>query len=185
MLIKKKSISKDIIKNLGLNRVEEQVFYKNNICKVKDYLRGSADVLYNVRDMREAGGGNFLYGLTPGQVINEVVKYEKFTLFECLQELDKNNLILQGEIFLTDDCKLWASLSSIKGLSNRKAMENPEFTLDLDLLYDRIPKIRGLDKIMDYIFINYIFNVVVEFSLYDVPVGINKENVLIWELRNY
>jgi len=30
-----------------------------------------------------------------------------------------------------------------------------------------------------------LFGIIVEFSLSEIPVGVNKENLIIWELRNY
>ena len=79
-----------------------------------------------------------------------------------------------------------ASLSDIKGISNRIAMLDPKYNIyDYDLKERRDPTIRGISTVIDYISANGLIGMVVEFSLFDIPVGINKENIIIWELRNY
>jgi hypothetical protein len=40
-------------------------------------------------------------------------------------------------------------------------------------------------KILEFISEYELFDVVVEFTYYDIPVGRNREPLLIWEIRNY
>ena len=41
-----------------------------------------------------------------------------------------------------------------------------------------------MDIIIDYILLNKLTNIIVEFTVFNCKVGKNNENVVIWELRN-
>lgn len=64
-------------------------------------------------------------------------------------------------------------------------MKSPHWTLNPNDLIKKKYSIAGLNKVIDYICCHELFNVIVEFSMYDVPVGVNQENLIIWEIRNY
>ncbi len=112
-------------------------------------------------------------------------KYKRYAVYESLAIAD-DRLILQGDIEIDRDFIMRASLSDIKGISNRIAMEKPVYNIyNYDLKEKRDPPISGLSKVIDYISQNSLIDMVVEFSLFEIPVGINQENIIIWELRNY
>jgi len=67
----------------------------------------------------------------------------------------------------------------------RTATDNPKYNISINLLEEKDPKIRGISKVIDYLFHNELFGVIVEFTLFDCPVGCNNEEIVIWELRNY
>ena len=52
-------------------------------------------------------------------------------------------------------------------------------TIEDNKLWD----IPGFSKIMRYITEHELYDVIVEFSVYDCKIGVNKENVVISELR--
>lgn len=161
----------------------EGVFSKDSLNELKTFLKQYKYPYYNIRD-KSKSMGDFLYKITEEEVIKNSYKYDKFSVYESLAEADKN-LILQGDIFISKDFELCASLSDVKGISNRVAMQEPKYHIRTDLKENREPYIYGLKKVIDYVITNCLFDVYVEFSLFDIPVGINKENILIWELRNY
>ena len=79
-----------------------------------------------------------------------------------------------------------ASLSDIKNISNREAMQMPKYNIwNHNLAEDKDPNIRGFNEVVDYIISKELLGMVVEFSLFEIPVGVNKERIIIWELRNY
>jgi len=57
--------------------------------------------------------------------------------------------------------------------------------LSIDLKERREPSIPGLTEAIDFIVKHELFNIYVEISVFEIPVGIKRENIIIWELRNY
>jgi len=195
MFVKNKIESDSLIQKLNLNRIIENYFKKNEIEKLKHFLIQNPCSYYNIRD-KSSPMGRFLYKLTPDEVLAQAEKYDFFSVCESLAEADKT-LVLQGEILITEDYKIIASLSDIKGISNRQAMQSPEYRFEAEMIYNpylkkeekpwsKIPDVRGLNTVIDYLFPYELIGVIVEFSLFDIPVGTKKENIIIWELRtNY
>lgn len=183
MLVMCKEQSDFIMEKFNLNRMAEAIFYRGQGEKVKKFLEDNRFKHYNLRD-KSTPGGKFFYKLTAEQVLEVTHSYPKFSVYESLAQAD-NFMVLQGEISISEQFEILASLDDRKGISNRDAMQNPHWTLNPNYLFKRKYSIPGLDKVIDYICCNELFDVIVEFSMYDVPVGVNQENLLIWELRSY
>lgn len=185
-MILNKTESDRLIKEKGLNRIEEGHFKgsSNTLDEdVLEYLDRTRYKYYNIRD-KSYSNGMFRYKLTRDEIIAIDKNYDKFAIYESLAEAD-DRLILQGEIEINKDFELWASLSDVKNIPNRIAMKEPKFILEIDLKESKEPNIRGLKGVIDYIISKELIGMVVEFSLFEIPVGINRENIIIWELRNY
>jgi len=183
MNIKNKAESENMIRRMGLNRVYKDVYSHKDLSKLRIFLDKNKDKLFSLGDMLNAMG-DFRYSLTARQVWELSVNYEKFSLYESLHIADKN-LIIQGEISLSSKFNLLASLDDTKSISNREAMKNPKYNLKLDLKEVREPSIKGLTKVIDFMVEHMLFGVIMEFTLFSEPVGTNKEEIIVWELRNY
>ena len=183
-MIKSKAQSDCELRKRKLNRMAESVFDKENIHELKSYLETTGCKYYNIRD-KGTSMGKFLYKITAEEVLKHSSQYEKFSVYESLAAADET-LMLQGEVFISKDFVLTASLSDIKGISNREAMKEPVYQVyDLDLKERREPSVPGLSKVIDYIAEHELIDMVVEFSMFGISVGTQKENLIIWELRNY
>ena len=183
MRILSKQQSDYTIKKLNLNRVDERILHSNQMDELKKYLSESKSTYFNIRD-KSTSMGTFLYKLTKEEIIKESVSYDKYSVYESFYEADKG-LVLQGEILIDKKFQLTATLDDKLNISNREAMKYPKYRITADLLNDRDPNIRGLTKVLDYIIVNELFDSVVEFTLFSQPVGTNKEEIIIWEIRNY
>jgi hypothetical protein len=183
--IKNKQQSRETIKRLGLNYVPFITIRKGEYEKAWQFLIDSPMNYYSVREINNSGGGAFSDNMLVGlDVIALTSILDEFELFPSLLVLDRENLILQGELQLAQDMSILGSLSNIKGISNRKAMANPTYNLSVPSS-QTIPRIPGLDKVIEYMLRYELIGPVVEFTLYDQPVGVNSEPIVIWELRNY
>ena len=195
MSVNNKAKSDYLIKKLDLNRMLEGRFKGYETEKLKQFLEENPFPYYNIRD-KGASMGRFLYKLTPDEVLKYAPQYESFAVYESLAEADKK-LVLQGDILITKDFTIIASLSDEKGISNRQAMNNPKYKIHADMIYkpyfnigeeqlwQRLPNVRGLNTLIDYICSHELIGMVVELSLFEIPVGIKKENIIVWEVRNY
>lgn len=181
--IQSKKESDRIIEKLAVNKMLEGIFTTETLDQLPIFLNEHQYPFYNIRDKSESAG-KFLYKKTASEILTEAPKYSKFSVYESLAEADEK-LILQGDIQIDSKFNLLASLSDIKLISNRKAMHNPVYNLKLDLKQKREPYINGLTYVIDYIVEHGLLDCIVEFSLFDIKVGVNNENIIIWEMRNY
>ena len=182
MIRNKKESDEEIIR-LGLNSAVEEVFDKSNLDKLDSFLNENPYPFYNIRD-KSKSSGQFLYKLTREEVLLHCKEYDRFSVYESLCAADEN-LILQGDIFISDKFKMLASLDDRKGIPLREATKHPKYSLEIDLKDQREPSIDGLAEAINYVTKHQLFNVYVELTVYAVSVGIKKENILVWELRNY
>lgn len=185
MKISNKSESDAAIKRLALNHIYEYII-DNSIFDLMTWYdkHRNSDKFFNIRD-KSKNGGKFLYKLTPSEVLGNIPNKGVFSIYESLWQADQK-LILQGDIQLTKDFRLTASLDDRLGISNRIAMQNPHWSYwNHDLLTRPDPNIRGFKDIIAYICQHELFDVIVEFSLYEIPIGMYNEPIIIWELRNY
>lgn len=182
--IKSKDKSDKLIKKFNLNRLSKKVFNKNEIEKIKKFINENNYKFYSIRSNIKSSG-KFYYKVKSEDIFNKIKEFETFTLSESLVDADTNNLILQGDIQIFDDWTCIASLSNERGKSNREVENSPQYKLYFNIIDDYEPNIKGLKEIIDYYVTYELFNFVLEFTLYDIPVGINKENILVWEIRDY
>lgn len=184
-MIKNKQESDYEIKRRGLNKMLDHIFTEESTeNELKNFLDNNKHDFYNIRD-KSVSSGKFLYKLTRNEIIRESKNYKKYSVYESLALAD-DKLILQGDIEISNDFIMRASLSNIKNISNRIAMQQPVYNLyNYDLKEKREPSIKGLKQIIDYISDKELINMIVEFSLFEINVGINNESIIIWELRNY
>ena len=178
MRINNKLESDCMIKKLNLNRMLEGMFRRGEEEKLAQFLKENPFPYYNIRN-KSVAMGQFLYKLTPSEVMEHSREYDCFSVYESLAEADKK-LILQGDILIDRNFSITASLSDVKGISNRQAMQNPVYKLNMDLVYNpyikfgedkfwqRLPNIQGLDTLIDFICTNGLIDVVVELSMFDI-----------------
>ena len=113
-------------------------------------------------------------------------KFEEEVTISVSYNEFKEDLIIVGDIkvhkgFSGDTVDLTARTDS--EATHRNIYENPEYNLHASLEEDRVWKIPGFSKIMRYISDHELYDVIVEFAVYDCKLGINKDNVVITELR--
>ncbi|MBR1987944.1 MAG: hypothetical protein IKA36_02775 [Clostridia bacterium] len=93
------------------------------------------------------------------------------------------NIVLLGEICLTKDGVTIVG-SNHKDAHHRnvyqKAIINCKTTLDDDKIWD----VLGVEELIAYVAGHNLYDVIVEFVVYDKPVGVNNQKVLIVELRS-
>jgi len=182
-MIKNKTESDYEIKKRGLNRIVEEIFQKGDVKGISRFLEENPYPYYNIRD-KSRSRGQFLYKLTKNEVLLQCDNYDKFSVYESLCDADER-LVLQGDIFINNKFEIMASLDDRKNIPLRIATNDPKYRISLDLKERREPSIPGLTEMIDYLISHELFNVYVELTMFEIPVGINEEKILVWELRNY
>jgi hypothetical protein len=126
MQIKNKSESDLMIKKLGLNKMLEGIFTNYQQNELINFLNQHQFLYYNIRD-KSKSMGEFLYKLTAKEVIEKSINYERFSVYESLADADENYMILQGDIQIDNEWNILASLDKRRCISNRMAMQQPEY----------------------------------------------------------
>ena len=93
------------------------------------------------------------------------------------------NQLCVGEVLIKSNLDVSITISNNKSFSARDAVRLPDFNMITNIYDKQLKNIEGLNYVIDYIFSHNLFDVIVEFSSFDIKVGLNKENVIIYELR--
>lgn len=184
MIIKNKLESIKYINNLNLNKFPEQLFTQNEETKIKEFLKTYPAPYYAIRD-KSSPSGIFKLKVESNKVLKETKNYKLFTINVSSINYAKNQLLV-GEIEILSSNEVYATLSLNSKYSVRDALSNPDFNLKTDI-YDKIlNQIPEFNYLYEYILNNNLFDVIIEFSLFNKEVGLKKERVIIYELRtNY
>ena len=169
------------IKELNLNRFPEKVFKKSNLNEVEDFIKQYRANYYAIRDKSKAGGV-FKLKVEPKDILNEISGYDIFSINVSSYNYIQNQLLV-GEIMIADT-KVNAILSTNSAYSVRDAIKNPDFNLTTDI-YDNktLNKIPHFNDVFKYIIKNNLQNMIIEFAYFNIPVGINNENIVVYEIR--
>lgn len=183
MIIGNKLESINEINELNLNKFPEQLFSINEENEVEKFLDSYPADFYAIRDKSKAGG-TFKLKVAREDVLNEIKGYSLFTINVSSANYVDNQLLV-GEIeFLSND-EVYATLSIDPTASVRDALSNSSFNFKTNIFDKRLNDIPYFDYIYKYISDNNLYDVVVEFALFDKGVGIKDEKIIVYELRTH
>lgn len=173
-----------MIKELGLNKLNEEIFNKNEYDKVVKFIENNPCEYYAIRDKSKAGG-MFKLKVKAADVLEEIKDYQLFTINVSSANY-RDNQLLVGEIQILKNGEVYAILSTNQDYSVRDAIRDPEFNIKTDIFDDvTLKKIPYFDYMFEYIVSNKLEDIIVEFSLFDIDVGINSERVVVYEVRTH
>jgi len=190
LVVRNKIESDRIIRDLGVNYspfclVYNQKEAEKAIAKIKE--------LIGIREKR-AGGGHLITGLTVPQAFS-FVNSKNMVAYPCSIYHDmretEDHLRYQGEIQLHPDGTMCGIYNTTPGIKNREACIRSEAVrfgtyYQSPAILDEVSwDWRPVRDIVDYCCDYDLIGPVIEYSLYDVPVGWKNEFVVIWEIRNY
>jgi len=181
MKITNKLESYEKINELGLNRFPEQIFKIGETKKVRKFINAHPAEYYAIRDKSKAGG-IFKLKVKAEDVEKEITGYDIFSINVSSYNYLENQ-ILVGEILLSENT-ISGILSTNKTYSVRDAIKDPTFNFKTNIFdNDTLNKIPNFDNLYKYIVTNKLQNVIIEFAYFNKPVGINNENIIVYELR--
>lgn len=183
MKIYNKIESIEKIKELKLNRFQEELFRKNEQEKVIDFLKATKAKYYAIRDKSKANG-IFKLKVEFEKVLEEIKEYDIFTLNVSSANYTDNQLLV-GEVEFFSNNNVYITLTDDKEASVRDALRKPVYNLKTDIFDKKLNEIPHFDEIYDYISKNELFDVIVELAVFNIPVGINNERIIIYELRTH
>ena len=180
---KKDSVAK--MKELGLNYFPLEVFGVKDLNGIKKFMEENPAKEYVMRSANKAKG-DFCF------VANFEEACEKLSMFEddvtvCVSYNEyKEDIILVGDIIVhksygSESIDITARTDT--EATHRNIYEKTEYNLHVSIEDDKFWDIPGISKIMRYISDHELYNVIVEFAVYSSRIGVEKENVVISEIR--
>ena len=181
MKINSKKHSSDVIKKLNLNRVPELIcsFYEPGI--INDFCNKYIAKKYVLRDL-ESPSGKYFICKSKEECVACAKEYSgAFSLAVSCFAYD--NIALLGEILLTKESVTIVG-GNAKGINHRTVYQNAIINTKTTLDDDKIWDVEGVEELIKYIVEHNLYDVIVEYVVYESPVGLNNEKVLIVELRS-
>lgn len=173
------------MKELRLNYMPLDFFAVDDKEGIKRFFGKYDAEEYILRDTSKAKG-QYFYVKTFEEAEGLLKKFKDEVTVGVSYRPFAEDQVLVGDIKVTrnafgDSVDITARTDS--AATQRNIYEEPEYNLHASLEEDRVWQIPGFSKIMSYISEHELYNVIIEFIVYDCKVGINRENVLICEIR--
>lgn len=180
---KKDSIMK--MQEMNLNTMPCDVFLASDREGIKNFFDKFEGEEYILRSTDKAQG-EFFFVKNFQEAEEKLDRFENNVTVALSFRPYNEDIVLIGDVrvskkFGNESVDITATTKSDG--THRGVYENPEFNMHASLEEDRVWKIPGFSKLMRYISEHELYDVIVEFAVYDIKVGKNRENVLISELR--
>ena len=182
MQINNKLESIKYIKDKKLNQFPEKLFHSGDDSKIINFLSNYPAKYYAIRSKEKVKCLNNDYKVAKEEVLQKAKQFDLFTINVSSYNYT-DNLLLIGDIMIGSNKAVWLIASTNKNYTGRMAEENPDFNISTDIFDKKLNDIPGFDLIYDYIINNELTDIIVEFAIYNIPVGINNENVIVFEVR--
>ncbi len=180
---KKDSIVK--MKELRLNYFPLDVFQISDEDGIENFINSFPAEEYVLRSANKAKG-DFFFVKNFDEAKEKLKFFEEDVTISVSYNPYKEDIVLVGDIIIHKD--FYSQTVDITArddieATHRNIYENPKYNLHTSIEDDKLWKIPGISKLMRYITDNELYNVIIEFSVYDCKIGVNKDNVVISELR--
>ncbi len=180
-----KKESSRLISELSLNQFPIIHLESFDAKRINAFLEKYPADYYAVRDLSKSNSKKFNLKVPKCDIIEYTKSMTRFSINVSSYNYT-NNQLCTGELRIGSDDSMSVTISNNKSFSARDAVYNPDYNFVSDIYDPRLKLIDGLSSIINYIYIHSLFDIIVEFSVFDTNVGINSEDVVIYELRtNY
>ena len=186
MIIRNKKESIEKIKELGLNTFVAEVIETENLEKIKKFFDENPAPEYVLRDPEKASG-KFFFVKSLEECKAKLENYESKVTICVSYNGYKDDLVLLGDIIVKNEFGndvVDITARSDRDATHRNVYEKPEFNYHTNLEDERLWNIPGFTKLMRYISEHELYDVIVEFAVFDCPVGNKREQVAVCELRS-
>ena len=181
MDIYSKRHSSELIEKLNLNRVPEILLKKYDEKQISEFCDRYQEPVYILRDL-DSPNGMFFVCRSKIECLENAKNYPgQFSL--AVSYSSYTGKVLLGDIMISNN-RVVIGARNDSASHHRNIYENPCINLSTDWDDKRLWKVDGVEQAFNYLLNKNIFDVVVEFVVYDKKVGVNQDNVLIVELRS-
>ena len=180
---KKDSIAK--IKQMGLNSFPQEVFEVGDLKGIKKFVDKYPNESFIMRSANKAKG-DFFFVDNYDEAIEKLSHFEEEVTISVSMTPYKEDIVLLGDIVVKRDGGseiVDMTARDDENATHRNIYQNPKYNFHTSIEDDRLWDISGFGKLIRYIADHELYNMIIEFVVYDCKVGINKENVVICEIR--
>lgn len=178
-----KEESRELIKKLGLNTVPEIFVNKNRLDKIQSFFTENKSDLYVIRHANKTNA-HYAYVNSYEEYLQVKDDFLDDVIVAVSINAYKNKLLL-GAIQVDNDL-IRICATTNENLDHRTMYNgSAEFNLKTDICDKKLNEIPQIDFLLLYVRKHNLYGLTIEFTIYDRPVGSNKEIILINELRNY
>lgn len=170
------------INELKLNRFPEELFSNSEEQKVRKFLEKYPAKYYAIRSKEIVGCKNNNFKVLKEEIFSEMKKFNLFSINVSSYNYT-SNLILIGDIKIGSNNEVWFIGSTNPNFTGKMAEKHPDFNYSTDIFDKRLNLIPSFDQIYKYIAEYNLIDVIVEFAIYNRPVGINNEPIIVFEIR--
>ena len=173
------------IKELGLNHFPVEIFSVTDKAGIKKFFDKYKAEEYVLRNPSRAKA-KFYFVKSFEEAEKLLPKFKTEVTVVVSYRPYKENIVLMGDIKISRNYGAGTvdlTARSDSEATQRNIYEEPEYNLHASLDEDRVWKICGFDKIARYISDHELYDVIVEFGVYSCKLGVNKENIVITEIR--
>ncbi|MGD9900924.1 MAG: hypothetical protein AB7S44_00080 [Spirochaetales bacterium] len=171
------------IKELDLNIFAEAIFHKFDTQKILEFAEQNPCKYYCVRSKSASNSKKTNIYVLKEELVDYCSDMDVFSINVSSSNYIDNQT-LSGEIMITSDMQISYSVSS-KITSPEQFRYYPQFYGTTYVFDKKLNRINGIDDIVTYIFEHKLFDMVVEFSCFDINVGIKNGKTVIYELRTH
>lgn len=179
---KTKADSRKLIIDLGLNRVPEEFFTKDDKTNITAFFEKYKADLYVLRDA-EHSSSKYFYVSNAEECILKANEFDGKIIVAVSINSYKNKVLLGAIEIDGDTVRICATENP--SLDHRTMYSGAEYNWETTVTDKRLSKIPEIDYLFTYLYKNNLLGLTVEFTIYDRPVGVNQERIIINELRNY
>lgn len=180
---KKDSIIK--MKELGLNYFPLDFFSVEDIEGIKNFFEKNPSPEYVLRCTQKAKG-QFFFVKNFEEALSLLGNFENEVTVCVSYRPYSEDIILVGDICINrqgDNFTVELTATDEQSGTNRNVYQTPKFNFHASLDDDKVWKVPGFAKVARYISEHELYGVIVEFVLFDCKVGVNKENLVVSEIR--
>lgn len=182
MKVRNKVESIKIIRQNKLNSFPEKLFTKNQEEDVIKFIKENPAEYYAVRSKEIVGCKKNNFKTPINEVLNEIKNFNLYTINVSSYNYT-SNLVLIGDIMISKNNEVWFIGSTNQNFTGKMAEQYPDFNYYTDIFDKRLNTIPDFDLIYTYIVEHDLVDVIVEFAIYNCPLGIYNERIIVFEIR--
>lgn len=182
--IKNKTESKNFIMKKGFNYFPDLFCHKTDLDRIKIFIETNKASLYILRDAKRPHSPFYFF-----KNFEECLEYLKLYLDEVIIAVSVNayqdHKVILGTIELTSDNRVFLTASTDPKCDHRSIFEDNDYNINCKIDDKSLDNIPMFDDIYSFLVDHELIDVIVEYTFYDIPVGIKSETLVIQEVRHY
>ena len=183
-IIKNKRDSKRYIEGHGFNHLPDKFIHKDDVTGMKNFLESFSAPLYIIRDgLRPQSDFFFFRTYDECKVLLE--KFVDVVILAVSVNAYKKNKVILGTIKITSDNMVELTASTSIDCDHRSIFIENDYNLHCSIFSKQLDNVPRFDEIYEFLVTNLLIDVIVEYTIYDIKVGINNEYLVIQEIRHY